>query len=93
MHRGAETQPERAEKGVPAVFEVVRPHDRGRPLFLNARRFIRICRLIEKGANAAAACKAELVTYAGFRRHVQTFLSSEASLCFRHQKYLISRNG
>jgi hypothetical protein len=55
-----------------AKFEVVRDRDLGgRPLFLTARRFIRICHLIERGANAAAACKAESVTYRGFRRHVK----------------------
>ena len=37
---------------------------------LNARRFIRICRLIERGASAADACEQELVTYRLFRMHV-----------------------
>jgi hypothetical protein len=43
----------------------------GRPLFLNARRFIRICRWIEQGESASEACRLELVTYQGFRQHVK----------------------
>ena len=60
----------------PAVeFEVLRPVEGvrprlGRPLFLTARRFVRICHWIEQGQSAAVACKRELVTYQGFRRHV-----------------------
>jgi len=42
----------------------------GRPLFLNARRFIRICGWIEKDESASVACRRELVSYAGFRNHV-----------------------
>jgi hypothetical protein len=45
--------------------------DGGRPLFLNARRFIRICRWIEQGESASEACRLELVTYQGFRQHVK----------------------
>jgi hypothetical protein len=43
----------------------------GRPLFLTAKRFIRICKWIEGGASAVDACRHELVTYAGFRKHIQ----------------------
>jgi hypothetical protein len=43
----------------------------GRPLFLTARRFIKICRLIEQGESISEACRLELVTYASFRRHVK----------------------
>jgi hypothetical protein len=67
----AETEAEHETKSGFAKFEVVHASDRGRPLFLTARRFIRICRLIEKGASASTACKIESVTYAGFRKHVQ----------------------
>jgi hypothetical protein len=51
-------------------LEVVRDVG-GRPLFLTARRFIRICRWIEQGESASEACRLELVTYASFRRHVK----------------------
>jgi hypothetical protein len=54
-----------------AQLEVVRDVERGRPLFLTARRFIRICRWIEQGENASEACRLELVTYQGFRQHVK----------------------
>jgi hypothetical protein len=60
-------------------LEVVRcdePHAGGRPLFLNARRFIRICHHIERGESASEACRRELVTYRNFRLHVS-----------RNQKY------
>jgi hypothetical protein len=43
----------------------------GRPLFLTARRFIRICRWIEQGESASEACRLELVHYSRFRRHVK----------------------
>ena len=43
----------------------------GRPLFLTAWRFIRICRRIEQGGSASGACRLELVTYQGFRQHVK----------------------
>jgi len=43
----------------------------GRPLFLNARRFIKICRWIEQGESASEACRLELVTYQGFHQHVK----------------------
>ena len=68
----AQTEAQPETKSDFAKFEVVRGSAyRGRPLFLTPRRFIRICRLIEKGAPALTACKSESVTYAGFRRHVQ----------------------
>jgi hypothetical protein len=51
-------------------LEVVRDVG-GRPLFLTARRFIRICRWIEQGESASEACRLELVTYQGFRAHVK----------------------
>jgi hypothetical protein len=54
-------------------LEVVRcdePHAGGRPLFLNARRFIRICRAIERGESASEACRQQLTTYRNFRMHV-----------------------
>jgi hypothetical protein len=53
-----------------AQLEVVRDVG-GRPLFLTARRFIRICRWIEQGESASEACRLELVTYQGFRQHVK----------------------
>ena len=43
----------------------------GRPLFLTARRFIRICRWIQQGESISEACRLELVSYANFRRHVK----------------------
>ena len=55
-------------------LEVVRSDEArgtiGRPLFLHARRFIRICRLIEQGESASEACRRECVTYRNFRLHV-----------------------
>jgi hypothetical protein len=45
-------------------------HRMGRPLFLTARRFIGICRLIESGLSTTEACRRALVTYSGFRNHV-----------------------
>jgi hypothetical protein len=55
-------------------LEVVRSDEAcvatGRPLFLDARRFIRICRLIEHGESASEACRRECVTYRNFRLHV-----------------------
>ena len=54
-------------------LEVVRcdePHAGGRPLFLNVRRFIRICRAIERGDSASEACRQHLTTYRNFRMHV-----------------------
>jgi hypothetical protein len=53
-----------------AQLEVVRDVGRGRPLFLNARRFIRICRWIEQGESFSEACRLELVCYRSFRLHV-----------------------
>jgi hypothetical protein len=54
-----------------AQLEVVRDVSMGRPLFLTARRFIRICHWIEQGESASEACRLELVTYQGFRQHVK----------------------
>ena len=55
-------------------LEVVRSDEArvatGRPLFLDARRFIRICHLIEHGESASEACRRECVTYRNFRLHV-----------------------
>jgi hypothetical protein len=54
-------------------LEVVRsdePHPGGRPLFLDARRFLRVCRSIERGESIPAACQCELASYRNFRRHV-----------------------
>jgi hypothetical protein len=47
-----------------------RPHAGGRPLFLDARRFIRICHWIEHGESASEACRLELVSYRHFRWRV-----------------------
>jgi len=60
-------------------LEIVRPAggerpNRGRPLFLDARRFIRICHLIELGESAVESCQREGVTYRLFRMHVQRSL-------------------
>jgi hypothetical protein len=46
------------------------PHAGGRPLLLNARRFIRICRAIERGESTSEACRQQLTTYRNFRMHV-----------------------
>lgn len=43
----------------------------GRPLFLTARRFIRICHWIEQGESASEAYRLKVVTYQGFRQHVK----------------------
>lgn len=52
-------------------LELVRePHPGGRPLFLDARRFLRICHAVELGESIPEACRRELVTYRNFRRHV-----------------------
>ncbi|HXO95810.1 MAG TPA: hypothetical protein VN857_04440 [Chthoniobacterales bacterium] len=45
--------------------------DRGKLLFLTARRFIKVCKWIEQGESASEACRLELVTYQGFRQHVK----------------------
>jgi hypothetical protein len=42
----------------------------GRPLFLTPRRFLTICKMIERGSTVTAACRAALVSYSGFRNHV-----------------------
>jgi hypothetical protein len=42
----------------------------GRPLFLDARRFIRICHWIERGESAVEACRRECVSYESLRRRV-----------------------
>jgi hypothetical protein len=54
-----------------AQLEVVRDVGMGRPLFLTAKRFLRICRHIEQGESISEACRLELVHYTGFRRHVK----------------------
>jgi hypothetical protein len=54
----------------PITFEVVREVKLGRPLFLTAKRFIRIVHLIEKGESATEACRQQLVTFSLFRAHV-----------------------
>jgi len=54
-----------------AQLEVVRDVDRGRPLFLTARRFIKVCKWIEQGESFSEACRLELVHYTGFRRQVR----------------------
>jgi hypothetical protein len=53
-----------------AQLEVVRDVG-GRPLFLTARRFIRICRWISQGESVSEACRLELVCYRSFRQHVK----------------------
>jgi hypothetical protein len=53
-----------------AQLEVVRDVSMGRPLFLTARRFVRICRWIEQGESFSEACRLELVSYRSFRLHV-----------------------
>jgi hypothetical protein len=53
-----------------AQLEVVRDTGMGRPLFLDARRFVRICRWIEQGESFSEACRLELVSYRSFRLHV-----------------------
>jgi hypothetical protein len=45
-------------------------HPGGRPLFLDARRFVRVCKWIEAGHSASEGCRRELTTYANFRRHI-----------------------
>jgi hypothetical protein len=63
-----------AQQDQPLIeLEVVRcdePNAGGRPLFLTARRFIRICRAIERGESASEACRQQLTTYRNFRMHV-----------------------
>jgi hypothetical protein len=57
-------------------LEVVRIDGRRnnqRPLFLDARRFIRICHWIEQGESASEACRREFVTYQIFRKRVGQF--------------------
>lgn len=59
-------------QGKEIELEVVRSDDSRppwRPLFLTARRFIRICHWIERGESASEACRRELVTYRNFRLH------------------------
>ena len=51
-------------------LEVVRdasPRQRGRPVFLTPRLFIKICQAIEKGQATSIACKVHQVTYSHFR--------------------------
>lgn len=66
-----QTRTEVLDAAKEAQLEVVRDVGMGRPLFLTARRFIRICRWIEQGESASEACRLELVHYTGFRRHVK----------------------
>jgi len=51
-------------------LRVVQQQNGGRPLFLDARRFIRICCWIEQGESAVESCRREFVTYQSFRKHV-----------------------
>jgi hypothetical protein len=55
-------------------LEIVRddppPAKRGRPVRLNLRVFLRICRAVEKGSAITHACESELVTYSHFRFRV-----------------------
>src|ERR1700747_2166108 len=53
-----------------AHLEVVRDIG-GRPLFLTARRFIRICRWIEQGESASEGWRLGLVTDQAFRQNVK----------------------
>jgi hypothetical protein len=64
-------QTEVLDEAKEAQLEVVRDVDRGRPLFLTARRFIKVCKWIEQGESFSEACRLELVHYTGFRRHVR----------------------
>jgi hypothetical protein len=52
-----------------------RSHPGGRPLFLDARRFVRICRWIEQGESASEACRRELAAYRVFRLRVTKYPS------------------
>ena len=52
----------------------------GRPLFLDAKRFVRICCAIESGESASEACRRELVSYRHFRRRVVQFPSYQRRL-------------
>src|SRR4029077_13096403 len=62
-------------------LQVVRePSHAGRRLFLNARRFFRICHLIQKGAPATGACRAEGVSYQIFRLRVTQNLKYQRRL-------------
>jgi hypothetical protein len=65
----AEKSDEVLELKVVRAYEFSR-HSRGRPLRLTARRFIRICHLIERGESIVDACGQEAVTYQAFRNHV-----------------------
>jgi hypothetical protein len=42
----------------------------GRPRFLTARRFIRICHDIESGESIAESCRKQLISYRAFRTRV-----------------------
>jgi hypothetical protein len=61
----------RETKSVSTEFEVVRESTVGRPLYMTARRFLKVCHWIEQGESASEACRTELVGYKSFRRHVQ----------------------
>jgi hypothetical protein len=52
----------------------------GRPLRMDARRFIRICHLIERGEAITAACEREAISYRAFRNHVLKNLSYQRRL-------------
>jgi 4-aminobutyrate aminotransferase-like enzyme len=52
-------------------FEVVKEFKVGRPIYLTARRFISICKLIETGDSTVDACRKMLVHYTSLRKHVQ----------------------
>lgn len=53
------------------TLEVVKEFKVGRPLFLDARRFLRICKIIESGESTVEACRRQLVHFTSLRKHVQ----------------------
>ncbi len=69
--RSQSAHAEVSDEAKEAQLELVRDVDRGRPLFLTARRFIKVCKWIEQGESFSEACRLELVHYTGFRRHVR----------------------
>jgi hypothetical protein len=52
-------------------LEIVRNHPQGRPLFLTPRRFVRICKHIERGESITDSCHFEAVNYPAFRMHLK----------------------
>jgi hypothetical protein len=56
---------------VPGPGRGARAAHSGRPFVLDARRFIRICHLIEEGRSSVESCLREAVTYRTFRLHVR----------------------